>query len=310
MNLVFFGSPPSAVYSLQKILEEGHNIKLIITQPDKPAGRGKKLAPSPVKKFAVERNIPVYQPARIRKDPQAQTKIEEANPELNVVVAYGQIIPAAIIYSPPLNSINLHFSLLPKYRGASPVQWAILNGEKKTGVTVFELNERMDEGDILAKKKVEILPGEYAADLEDRLSRIGAELLCETISRIHFIEPEQQAHSRASYAPRITKKDGHIDWKERSTSVDRKVRACTPWPSAYTFFAKKRFKIMNGCACSGESPPAAPGEIVAINKEGITVACGEGSLYLITELQPEGKKAMNAYAFSLGSNISQSDRFT
>jgi methionyl-tRNA formyltransferase len=172
MRIVFFGSPESAIPSLQKILEEGHKVEHIITQPDKPSGRGKKLTASPVKGFALEKNIPVSQPRRIRNDPAALELLSDIDPDLNVIVAYGQIIPASIIYLPKYNSINLHFSLLPKYRGASPVQWAILHGETTTGLTIFELNEKMDEGDILTQQETRILPHENPSNWRSAFRRM------------------------------------------------------------------------------------------------------------------------------------------
>jgi methionyl-tRNA formyltransferase len=303
MKIVFFGSPDSAVYSLAKILEKGHHISLIITQPDKPSGRGKKLTPSPVKRFAQTINIPVYQPERIRKDPLALEKLKTIDADLNVVVAYGQIIPASLIYLPRYHSINLHFSLLPKYRGASPVHWSILNGDKITGVTIFELNEKMDEGNLLAKKELEILPGEYAHELEMRLAAIGAELLCKTIEHIDTIPHIKQDHSQATFAPLLKKEDGRIDWTKSAVEIDRKVRAFTPWPSAFSFLGQKRIKVIKGKNLDGKSHDHTPGEIIAVDKIGIQVCCGQNSIYLVEELQPEGKKAMKAHAFSLGAHI-------
>ncbi len=310
MRIVFFGSPESAIPSLQKLLEAGHEIELIITQPDKPSGRGKKLAPSPVKRFALAKNVPVFQPVRIRKDPAALALLSEINPDLNVVVAYGQIIPDTIIYLPKYNSINLHFSLLPKYRGASPVQWAILNGETTTGLTIFELNEKMDEGDILTQREIEILPREKAFELEERLAQEGADLLMNTIHHIQTITPLKQEHGQATYAPLIKKEDGKIDWDCDAISVDRKVRAFTPWPSAFTYFRGKRIKILNGRAELGEPvSPIKPGEIYASMKEGISVICGDGNIYTIDHLQPENRKAMSAHSFSLGTNVKPGESF-
>ena len=309
MKIVFFGSPNSAVYSLKKILEEGHRVELIITQPDKPAGRGKKWTTSPVKRFAQAFNIPVYQPARIRKDPIALEKLKGIDPDINMVVAYGQIIPTPLIYYPKYNSINLHFSLLPKYRGASPVHWSILNGDKITGVTIFELNEKMDSGDLLAQQELGILPGEYAHELEVRLAAIGAELLCKTIDQIDSIPHTKQDHSQATFAPLLKKEDGRIDWTKSAIEIDRRIRAFTPWPSAYSFLDQKRIKIIRGKVQDSKSNGLSPGEILGVNKTGIQVSCGHNSIYLIEELQPEGRKAMNAYAFSLGTQIIPGTKF-
>ncbi len=309
MKIVFFGSPDSAVYSLKRIVDEGHDIKLIITQPDKPSGRQRRLTSSPVKRFAQELNIPLHQPSRIRKDPVALEKLKAIDPELNVVVAYGQIIPSSLIYLPKYNSINLHFSLLPKYRGASPVHWSILNGDKTTGVTIFELDEKMDEGDLLAKQELEILPGEYAYELEVRLAAIGAELLCKTINQIDSIPHTKQDHSQATYAPMLKKEDGRVDWTRTATEIDRRIRAFTPWPSAYFFFDQKRIKLIKGKVQDGESHSRAPGEIYDVIKTGVRVCCGQNSIYLIEVLQPEGKKAMDAHAFTLGTQISTGTNF-
>ncbi len=309
MKIVFFGSPFAAVCSLKKILESGHAVSLVITQPDRPAGRGKKTALSAVKKYAIENNISVYQPEKIRKDHLVLEKFKEIHPELNVVVAYGQIIPKAVIDFPKYNSINVHFSLLPKYRGASPVQWAILSGEKKTGVSIFELNEKMDEGDILAKKEVPILPREYAYELEGRLAEIGAELLCETIDKIERIPRKKQDPSQATYAPKIKKEQGRIDWTLDAVWIDRKVRAFTPWPSAFTYLDGKRIKIIKGRDTPKTVPELSPGEVLNVKKEGIEIGCGHGSIYIVEELQPEGRRAMNAYAFTLGENVTRGDKF-
>jgi methionyl-tRNA formyltransferase len=310
MRIVFFGSPAAALPSMKKILDAGHRIEFIITQPDKPSGRGKKFMPSPVKKAALELNIPLHQPLKIKNDQLALEKIKEIQPDLSVVVAYGQIIPASIIYLPKYRSVNVHFSLLPKYRGASPVQWALLNGEKRTGVTIFELNEKMDEGDILAQQEVEILPEENAGDLEARLAQIGAELLTKTIAQIDKITPLKQDGAKATYAPKLKKEDGKIDWARNAGIIERQVRAFTPKLAAFTFLQEQRIIIQRGKddgKIAGIS--SSPGEILSIIKEGVGVCCGERSIYLIERLQPENRKEMDAYAFSLGARIKPGDKF-
>lgn len=309
MKLVFFGSPAIALVSLKRIIEEGHRIELVISQPDKPTGRGKKLIPTLLKRFAQDLNIPVYQPVKIRKDQIALEKIKKINPDLNVVVAYGQIISSSIIFLPKYNSINVHFSLLPKYRGASPIQWALLNGERKTGVTIFELNERMDEGDILAKEEVDIHPEEGASELEARLAHKGADLLVKTIAKIGKIKPQKQDHSQATYAPKIKKEDGRIKWEKNAIFIERLVKAYTPWPSAYTFLADQRIKILKGKKEAFKGQSSSPGEILDVKKKGIEVCCGDASVFLIENLQPENKKPMSAYSFSLGAKIRSGDRF-
>ena len=255
MKIVFFGSPALALPSLKKLLEADHSIDLIITQPDRPSGRGKKLMPCPVKKTALDLNIPYYQPLKIRKDEIALDKIKKIEPDLNVVVAYGQIIPSSIIYLPRYNSLNVHFSLLPKYRGASPVQKALLDGEAKTGITIFELNEKMDEGDILVQEEVNVFPDENAADLEARLAQKGADLLIKAIAQIDKLKHRKQDHSQATYAPKIRKEDGKIDWTKNSLYIERQVKAFTPWPSAYAFLKDIRIKIHKGRKFEKEAPP-------------------------------------------------------
>jgi methionyl-tRNA formyltransferase len=309
MRIVFFGSPASALPSLRRILEAGHSVELIITQPDKPSGRGKKVTPCPVKQAALELNISTCQPVKIKQDLIALEKIKEIQPELIVVAAYGQIIPASIIYLPRHRSVNVHFSLLPKYRGASPVQWALLNGEEKTGLTIFELNEKMDEGDILSQEEVEILPEENAAELEVRLAQIGAELLVETIARIESAEHRKQDHSRATYAPRLKKEDGRIDWGKNALQIERQVRAFTPWPSAYAFLDEKRIIILKGKRIEDKfSPSSSPGEILELKKEGIEICCGQRTIYLVQNLQAEGRRKMDAYDFCLGTRVRVGDK--
>jgi len=310
MKIVFFGSPAPALPSFKKILEARHRIELAITQPDRPHGRGKKLTPPPVKKLALELNIPYYQTFKIRKDPMAAQKIKNIQPDLIVVVAYGQIIPPSIIYLPQYNSINLHFSLLPKYRGASPVQWTLLKGEKKTGLTIFQLNEKMDEGDILSQEEVDIFSAEKAFELETRLAQKGADLLVKTISQIDKIKPVKQDHSQATYAPKLKKEDGRINWAKEAPFIDRQVRAFNPWPSAFAFLREKRIKIYEGKEIGKMEKSFSPGKILAIKKEGIEICCGQRSVYLIQSLQPENKKEMDAYAFSLGAELRTGDKFT
>jgi methionyl-tRNA formyltransferase len=310
VKLFFYGSPQSARISLERLHAAGHSIDLVITQPDRPAGRGKKTAVSSVKQFATEKDLTILQPLRIRKDPVIREHLQSLQPDLNVVVAYGQIMPADVIYAPPLNTINLHFSLLPLYRGASPVQWAILQGETVTGVTVFELNEKMDEGPILSQREVPILPGENALELEQRLAETGADLLIKTISDIRSLVYRPQDHHLATKAPLIKKEDGEIDWHRPALYIDRQVRAFFPWPSAFTFVHGKRVKIVRGRAVeSMTAKDVVPGSIVEVRQDGLLVACGEDGIYQIQELHPENKKVMVAYAFSLGAQLHPGDRF-
>ncbi len=296
MKIVFFGSPSSALPSLNRIIEDGHKIELVITQPDRSSGRGNTFSFSPVKKRALEKNIPLSQPVKIRKDPDVVNRLAEIQPDLNVVVAYGQIIPASITNLPKHNSINLHFSLLPKYRGASPVQWTLLNGDRETGITIFELNEKMDEGNILTQKKIDIHSSDDALTLKSRLAYAGAELLSETIARITEIKPQKQDFSLATYAMKIKKEDGRINWNQNAQHIERMLKAYSPWPSVYTFFNDTRVKILKGKSIDPYKTKSSPGQIISVHKDGIETACGLGSVFLIESLQPENKKDMEAYA--------------
>jgi methionyl-tRNA formyltransferase len=304
MRIVFFGSPAAALPSLQALLDSGHSVELVVTQPDKPAGRGRKLLPSAVKAFALERGITVIGPARIRTDETALERVRAAGPEVNVVVAYGQIIPHAVHYFPRHHSLNVHFSLLPRYRGAAPVQWTVLNGDTESGVTIIELNDRMDEGDILALRRVPVGSRETARELEGRLAELGAALLRETLGRIEAVDRIAQDHSLATPAPKIKKEDGRVRWEDEATAVDRKVRALADRPGVYTFLGDKRINILRGRNVESRRSGDEPGRVITVGKDGIMVACGNGTTFLVEELQPEGKGPMAAYVFSLGTRIS------
>ncbi len=303
MKIAFFGSPRAALVSLERLIEDGHEIALVITQPDRPAGRGKQPKPPPVKEAALGIGIPILQPEKIRKDPGILEALKTIAPDVNVVVAYGQIIPAEITDLPRFKSINVHFSLLPKYRGAAPVNWAILNGEKKTGVTIFELNERMDEGDILSRLETDIGPREKAHELEERLSRLGADLLVKTIGKIEQLPHIPQDHARATLAPRLRKDQGRIDWTNDSVVVDRMVRAFSLWPGAFTVFRGQRLTIHEGIPLPTPTPGLQPGRIVEIHSEGPVVGCGGGGAYLIARLQLENRKEMSAADFLRGTKM-------
>lgn len=309
MKIIFFGTPEAALPSLQKIIAAGHEVQLVVTQPDRPRGRGQKSQPPPVKLFALKKQIPVIQPEKISKDEKAIELIRSYRPDIIVVVAFGQILPAEIIYFPVFRSVNVHFSLLPKYRGASPVAWAILNGEEKTGVTIFELNEKMDEGDILAQVEVPIFPHENAGDLERRLAVIGAELLMETLEKRHQLRPIPQDHSQATYAPKIDKTLGQVDWSQESSAIDRLVRALTPSPGAFTYLQGELIKIYRGTPLEAAPLSSPPGEIIAISPQGILVACGRGSAYRLERVQRANRKEMAAFDFSLGMRLKPGQTF-
>ncbi len=300
MKVVFFGSPAAALPSLERILRDGHKVELVITQPDKPAGRGRAVQACPVKLFAQSHGLPVHQPERIRKDPRSLELLEAVQPDIAVVVAFGQIMPAPIIYLPRWHTVNVHFSLLPKFRGASPVAWAILAGEKRTGVTIFELNEKMDEGDVLLWEELDILEGETTGELEARLAEVGAGLISETLTRRETLTLIPQDHAAATYAPKLKKEDGLIHWSEPAEIIDRKVRAFTPWPSAFTSLGGLRLQLTKGRPLQSQACGLPPGRIIARGREGLQVCCGQGTAYLIEWLKPENKREMSAADFCRG----------
>jgi methionyl-tRNA formyltransferase len=294
------------------LLDGGHIVRLVVTQPDKPAGRGRRLTPSAVKAFAVERGIPVIGPPRIRTDGTVLERVREACPDVNVVVAYGQIIPHAVHYFPRYHSLNLHFSLLPEYRGAAPVQWAVLSGDAETGVTIIELDDRMDEGDILTQERVAVELRETASALEARLAERGADLLVSTLARIDDLPHIKQDDARATHAPKIRKEDGRISWSDPAVVIDRKVLALADKPGVFSHVGSKRVNVLRGHPVEPAEAPAGagaapPGTIVWISRVGLEVACGGGTAYVVEELRPEGKGVMPAHAFSLGTKIARGD---
>lgn len=302
MKIAFFGSPEAALPSLARLLEAGHELVLTVTQPDRPAGRGKPTSAPPVKAFALGRGLPVVQPARVRTDAAFLETLRAAAPDINVVVAYGQILPAEVIYLPRWKSVNVHFSLLPKYRGAAPVEWAILNGEARTGVTIFELTEKMDEGDILSREEVDIRPGETAGALEARLAGVGAGLLVATLDGIDRLPRTPQEHRLASAAPRLKKEQGRIDWSRGPEEIGRMIRAFSPWPGAFTFWKGERLIVHSGRAVAETGTCGPPGRVLSTGEGGISVCCAGGML-VIERLQRENKKALAAPDFLRGARL-------
>ena len=295
------GTPEFAVPSLRALIEVGENVVAIVTQPDKPRGRGKKLTPPPVREAALKHNIPVFQPEKIKDEPFI-TAISNFSPDVIAVVAYGKILPKAILDIPPKGCINVHASILPKYRGAAPINWAIINGEKETGITTMLLDEGMDTGDMLLTEKVEIRDDDTASSLHDRLKYIGADLLIKTIKGIksETIRPIPQDDSQATYAPMLKKEDGRIDWTMKAEEIKNLIRGFFPWPGAYTRWDGKQIKIFKAEVEAGGKEE--PGTVINISTEGIFVATGKGIL-LIKELQPESKNKMTASEFVKGYRI-------
>ncbi len=303
MRIVFMGTPDFAVPSLKALAGAGHEICGVFTQPDKPKNRGMKLQQSPVKECALAMGLPVYQPARMR-DGEALGILRELNPDLIAVAAYGKILPVDILELPRLGCINVHSSLLPKYRGAAPINWAILNGEDETGVTIMYMAEGMDTGDILAQAKTPIDINENAAQLFDRLAEMGADLLAETVKNLEAGTAKRvpQDDALSSHAPMLSREQSPMDWEKTARQLHDQVRGLYPWPAATAVLDGVRCKILR-TTLSGETTSKAPGTVLQADKKGLRVACGDGGVLDILELQPDGKKAMAAQAFLLGHPI-------
>lgn len=302
MNILFMGTPEFAVPSFRKIIFSKHNIVGAFTQPDKPKGRGYKLSFSAVKEEALKQNIKVYQPPRI-KDPEVINIIKGLNPDVIVVVAYGKILPKEIIDFPKYGCINVHASLLPKYRGAAPIQWSIINGEKITGITTMYMNEGLDTGDIILKKSVEIEDNETSNELSNKLSIIGANLLLETLDLINIGELYciKQNNEDASYAPMINRSLSWIDWNKSAKEIHDLVRGLNSWPSATTKIDGKIFKIHKTKVYEEKIENEESGKIISISP--FVVSCGYNTLLEIIELQCEGKKRMLSSDFLRGHKL-------
>jgi len=297
-RIVFFGTPEFAVPPLRALLAGRDPVIGLVCQPDKPAGRGQRLTAPPAKMAALEAGLPIFQPDKLRSPETLETLASWAS-DVIVVAAYGKILPKSILDLPPLGCINVHASLLPKYRGAAPIQWAILRGETRTGITIMCMNEGMDTGDILLQEETHIGPEETYGELQARLAELGARVLTEAIVRLHTgtLLARPQHHSEMTLAPMIKKEDGRVDWKLPATHLARLVRAFNPWPSACTTLAGKQLKIHRAHVETCYRT-AAPGTVVAVNI-GIGVATGDGTLVL-DEVQLEGRKRLSAAEFARG----------
>ncbi len=301
MRIVFMGTPEFAVPCLQKLIDCGHEVTGVFTQPDKPKGRHGILTPPPVKELAVANSIKVYQPVKMR-DGEAFEMVKEANPELIIVVAYGKILPKEILEFPEYGCINIHASLLPKLRGAAPIQWSIINGFDKTGVTSMQMDEGLDTGDMLIKGECEISENETAGELHDKLSVLGAEILEKTIISLlnGDLSPEQQNHDEFTYAPMLSKELSPIDWNLSALEIHNKVRGLSPWPSANAKLCGKTVKIHKTILTADNG--GAPGEIIKSDKK-LIVSCGDKKCIEIIELQAEGKKSMSAADYLRGNPV-------
>ena len=305
MNIVFMGTPDFAVPCLKALVESGENVSAVFTQPDKPKGRGYKLTPPPVKEYAVSQNIPVYQPVSMKKGEYADEAydiLRELSPDLVVVVAYGQILPKRILDIPKTYCINIHASLLPKYRGAGPIQWSILDGEKVTGVTSMIMAEGLDTGDMLIKAELEIGENETADELHDRLSVLGADVLLKTVDAIKKgdVCPEKQDDSLSNYAPRLTKELCPIDFNKPAAKIHDQIRGLSSWPCAVAEVAGRRLKVFRS-ELDGIRHGGAPGEIC--DKDRFTVVCGDGFGITFTEVQADGGKRMKTADYLRGNKL-------
>lgn len=307
--VVFMGTPDFAVPTLKALIEDqDFSIEAVVTQQDKPKGRGKKLTSPPVKTTALEAGLRVLQPKKAR-DPECVEAISAIGPDYIVVVAYGQILPVSILEAPGIAPVNLHASLLPRWRGAAPIHRAFLAGDKTTGVCSMLMAEGLDTGDVLLCEKTEITGDDTVGRLHDRLAEIGAKLMVRTLKdyKIGKIAPIRQDDSKATYAEKLSHNDFLIDWSRPAGEVSRRIRGLSPYPGAIASLNGRKLKILFARALD-EISNAGPGGIISISRDGIKVACGEGSV-LITELKPEGKGAMTAHAYTLGSRLEPGDRF-
>ena len=303
MKIVFMGTPDFAACSLRSLIEAGHDIIAVVTQPDRPKGRGKEMAISPVKELALEHNIKVLQPTRIKNDDEFYNTLKQLNPDCIVVAAFGQMLPKRILDLPELGCINVHASLLPKYRGAAPIQWVVINGEKEAGVTIMHMDVGCDTGDMIMKDQITLDEKETGGSLHDKLAILGGNLIVKALPMIENKTAPRipQDETQSTYFGMFKKQDGKIDFSKSASSIERLIRGLNPWPSAYTTIGKKGLKLWQAEVIDGEVK-AAFGEILEVTKDSIVVQTGEGYL-AITELQLEGKKRMPVEAFVHGFEV-------
>ena len=304
MRILFMGTPDFAVASLKRLVEDGHELCGVFTQPDKPKNRGHKLTPSPVKEYALSQGLEVYQPLKMR-DGEAFSIVEKLAPELIVVAAYGKILPEDILNFPQYGSINVHSSLLPKYRGAAPINWAILDGEEETGVSIMYMAKELDAGDVILQKTTPIDPREDALTLTMRLAELGAEALSETVEALKngAAVRTPQDHSNMTYASMLTKDMSPVDWTRSAHAISCQIRGLIPWPCATTDVISGEPMKLYAADETGADSSAQPGTIVAAGKAGIDIACGDGKVLRLTEIQAQGGKRMTAAAYLLGHPI-------
>lgn len=302
------GTPEAAVPSLRQLLDDGHEVVAVWTQPDKPSGRGNKVAVAPVKLAAQVLGLKVHQPSKIRTD-EARDLFASHKADLAVVVAYGRILPPEFLRAPRRGCLNVHFSLLPSYRGAAPVNWAIVNGEEKTGVTTMFIEEELDAGPILLQRETPIEEKETAPELMMRLSDLGAELLGKTIKQLDTMTPLVQRKQDATFAPMLKRKDGLIDWSRNAATLERSVRGFQPWPNAFTHDRSGRLIIRNVTAITRDETSHGVGEVIAAQGDELIVACGEQTALRLLEVQPEAKRRMSVRDYLNGTHLKIGERF-
>lgn len=304
MRILFMGTPEFAVASLKRLVEDGHELCGVLTQPDKPKNRGMKLIPTPVKEYALTKNLPVFQPQKAR-DGEAMSIVRQLDPELIVVAAYGKILPEELLNYPKYGSINVHSSLLPKYRGAAPINWAILNGEAETGVSIMYMATALDAGDVIAQARTPIGPDEDAQTLTARLAELGAVTLSETVTALENGSATRtpQDESAFTYAPMLSRELSPIDWTRSAHAINCQIRGLIPWPAASTdAVSGEAMKVFRSVE-TGEQTAAKPGTVLTADKRGIAVACGDGKVLSLTEIQAVGGKRMSAADYLRGHPI-------
>jgi methionyl-tRNA formyltransferase len=307
MRLIFMGTPDAAVPTLSRCLEDGHEVAAVWTQPDRPAGRGNHLHQPPVKEFALAHGLTVHQPLKIRTE-EALGLFSSYDADAAIVVAYGRILPPSFLSAPFRGCLNVHFSLLPFYRGAAPVNWAIARGETSTGVTTMQMDEGLDTGSILLQREERIHETETAPELMTRLSQVGAELLSETLRRLDEMEPRAQDEEKATFAPMLRREDGLIDWALDAAQIERRVRGFQPWPNAFTSYNSRRLVIWRAQQVRDYEPSAVAGEIVEAHGDDLIIACGDKTALRLLEVQPEGKRRVAARDFLNGAHVLAGER--
>lgn len=301
------GTPAAAVPTLKRCVSDGHDIVAVWTQPDRPAGRGNKITPSPIKEFALANNLVVHQPQKIKTE-ESKALFASHHADLAIVIAYGRILPPEFLAAPRLGCINVHFSLLPKYRGAAPVNWAIVNGETSTGVTTMFIAEQLDSGPILLQRETEIGSAETAPELMARLAPMGAELLSETLRRLNEIQPLAQEDDKATFAPILKREDGLIDWSADAETIARAVRGFQPWPNAHTLYRGERLIVWRADVATPVSNSGEHGEVIAASGDEILIKCGGQSGLRLLEVQLQAKRRMNARDFLNGLRLQAGDK--